>query len=274
MDVSVIITTRNEEKHIEHCLAAIKAQRYVQEQIEVIVVDNNSADKTKEIAYKYTAHVYNAGPERSRQRNFGIEKACGEYVLFVDADMILSEDVIAECIKKCRREDCIALYIPEKIIGQGFWIKARDFERSFYDGTVIDCVRFIRRDKFLKTGGFDENLNGPEDWDFDRRIREFGNIGQIKAPLYHNEENFNFKRYLEKKNYYSKTFITYIEKWKNDEIVKKQLGVKYRYWGVFTEKGKGLRLLKHPGLAFGMYFLKLIVGLQYLKYRWTVKKAF
>jgi hypothetical protein len=36
----------------------------------------------------------------------------------------------------------------ERIIGRGFWIKVRDFERSFYDRTVIDAARFLRREIF------------------------------------------------------------------------------------------------------------------------------
>ncbi len=50
--VSVTITTKNEEKNIENCLKSILEQSY--KNIEIIVVDNNSTDKTKEIALKYT----------------------------------------------------------------------------------------------------------------------------------------------------------------------------------------------------------------------------
>lgn len=92
--VSVIITTRNEEKNIERCLKSIKAQSYPLEEIEIIVVDNNSVDKTKDIAYKCTAKVYDFGPERSAQRNYGVGKSEGKYILYLDADMNLSEKVI------------------------------------------------------------------------------------------------------------------------------------------------------------------------------------
>ncbi|MCD6398764.1 MAG: glycosyltransferase, partial [Candidatus Aenigmarchaeota archaeon] len=140
------------------------------------VVDNDSIDRTKEIVKEFkkrftplNVQLFNRGPERSAQRNFGVEKANGKYILYLDADMILSENVVSECVEKCEREDLIALYIPERIIGEGFWIKIRDFERSFYNATIIDCVRFVRRDKFLEIGGFDESLTGPEDWDFDKK---------------------------------------------------------------------------------------------------------
>jgi glycosyltransferase involved in cell wall biosynthesis len=55
--VSVVITTKNEEKNIANCLESIKRQTYPQNRIEIIVVDNNSTDGTKEIARKYTKKV-------------------------------------------------------------------------------------------------------------------------------------------------------------------------------------------------------------------------
>ena len=73
--VSIIVTTKNEEKNIENCLKSVKNQNYPQNKIEIIVVDNNSIDKTKQIALRYTDKVYNFGPERSAQRNFGVEKS-------------------------------------------------------------------------------------------------------------------------------------------------------------------------------------------------------
>ena len=267
--VSVVITTKNEEKHISNCLASIKSQSYPQEKIEVIIVDNNSNDKTKEISLRYTDKVYNFGPERSAQRNYGVKQANGKYILYLDADMILSENIISECVNKCEHEGCIALYIPERIIGKGFWVMVRDFERSFYNATVIDCVRFVRRDKFLEIYGFDESLTGPEDWDFDRRIKEVGKTDIIDSPIYHNEGKFNLIRYIKKKIYYVRSFDAYIKKWgKNDPIVRKQLGFWYRYFGVFIENGKWRKLLSHFVLTLGMYLLRFLVGLAFLIHRW------
>ena len=115
----------------------------------------------------------------------------------------------------------------------------RDFERSFYTGTVIDAVRFIRRDLFFKVEGFDEKLIGPEDWDFDRKIRNVGRTEITNAVLYHNERYFNSERYLKKKAYYTGGIQKYVLKWgSNDPEIVKQTGVRYRLIGVFIEKGK------------------------------------
>ncbi|MFA5362972.1 MAG: glycosyltransferase [Candidatus Omnitrophota bacterium] len=264
--VSVIVTTRNEERNIEACLSSVTAQTISRENIEIIVVDNDSRDSTKEISARFTGAVFNAGPERSAQRNFGARRAQGKYLLFLDADMILSERVVEECVETCRRQGYAALYIPEQIIGRGFWIRVRNFERSFYDGTVIDCVRFMRKDAFLSIGGFDETLTGPEDWDFDRRMKPYGKVGISVEPLFHNEDAFRVGKYYQKKSYYSLSFEKYIDKWgRGDETIKKQFGFYYRFIGVYCEQGKVFRLLRHPVLALGMYFLRFLVGISYLK---------
>lgn len=153
------------------------------------------------------------------------------------------------------------------------WIKVRDFERSFYNATVIDCVRFVRRDKFFELGGFDDNLTGPEDWDFDRRIREVGRVGITDSLIYHNEGQFNLRKYVNKKLYYAQSFDKYLQKWgQDDPIIKKQLGLWYRFVKVFMEHGKWKKLLHAPWLTLSMYFLRSMVGIRFLLKNSYVKK--
>jgi glycosyltransferase involved in cell wall biosynthesis len=262
--VSVVITTKNEEKNIENCLRSIKNQVY--KNIELIVVDNFSEDKTAEIAKRYTAKVYFKGNERSAQRNYGAKVASGEYILYLDADMILSPSLVDECVEKCEHNNEVALYVPERIVGEGFWIKVRDFERSFYTGTVVDAVRFIRIDVFKKVGGFDESLIGPEDWDFDRKIRQVGRTGIAIASLCHNEGRFSMERYLKKKVYYNVGIQKYLRKWgPTDSEIMKQIGGRYRLMDVFIEKGKWKKLVRHPLFTVAMYFLRLRVAVGYLR---------
>lgn len=270
--VSIIITTKNEELHIENCLKSIFEQSYSQDKIEIIVVDNNSTDKTKEIIQTleldklYNFQLLNWGPERSAQRNFGVEKSAGVYFLYLDADMILNKNVIADCVKKIEANPkIIGLYISEIVTGKKFFSKMRRFERSFYDATVIDCVRFIKKEHFQKVGGFDENLTGPEDWDLDKKLRAIGKADLIETPIYHNEAEFNLKKYLSKKGYYAKTMDDYISKWgNNDKDIQKQFGFYYRFIGVFMEKGKWKKIIFHPILTAGMYFLRGLVGIRFL----------
>lgn len=267
MLVSIIIPTKNEEKNLEKCLKSIKKQSFLISQIEIVVVDNNSSDKTREIALNYTQKVFKKGPERSAQRNFGVNNAEGKYILYLDADMSVSFDLVFECFQKMESDyDLVALYVPEIILGKGFWIKVRNFERSFYDETVVDGLRFIRKEKFLEAGGFDEKLYACEDWDLDKRIKKIGKFSKVQNPIYHNEDDFSLNKYLKKKAYYSKNFHDYIKKWgKDDEDVRKQFGFWYRYFGVFLENGKWKKILLHPILTSGMYFLRFLVGIKYLR---------
>ena len=259
--VTVVITTKNEEQNIENCLRSVKGQTF--KNIELIVVDNFSEDKTVEIAQKYTTKVYFKGPERSSQRNYGAQVAWGEYVLYLDADMTLSPTVIEDCVEKCEIDRVGAIYIPERIVGEGFWIKVRDFERSFYTGTVIDAVRFIRRNLFLKVEGFDETLVGPEDWDFDRKVKKIANVSIINSVIFHNEGYFNMDRYLNKKKYYVLGIKKYVKKWGYNQTTKKQIGIWYRFIGVFIENGKWKRFFLHPNLFFPMYLLRIRVAFEY-----------
>ena len=108
--VSVVITTKNEEAHIEKCLRSIRDQSYPRDHLEIVVVDNASSDRTKEIALAYTDKVFDKGPERSAQRNYGAEQSRGEYFIFLDADMVLSEGLVGNCIDLVRgKPEVIAL---------------------------------------------------------------------------------------------------------------------------------------------------------------------
>jgi glycosyltransferase involved in cell wall biosynthesis len=286
--VSVVVTTKNEAKNIANCLKSIKLQTW--SNVEIIVVDNNSNDKTKEIAREYTELVFDKGPERSAQRNYGlIEIASGKYGMFIDADMILTPNLLEACVEKIESEDLIALHVEEIVLGTGMLAKVRRFERSFYSGTCIDGVRFFRREDFKAINGFDAALPpGPEDWDLDQRFLQTGKLGLVGAGtitewemstfistkgvrlipsfagIFHNEDEQSLRIYLSKKAYYSGSMDVYKNKWSGSPVINKQLGIKYRYLFVFVENEKWKKLFKNPVLTVGMYALRFLVGARYL----------
>ena len=67
--VTVVIPTRNSEKTLGDCLDSVSRQSY--RNVEIMVVDNDSSDGTREVAKRYTDMVFTMGPERSAQRNYG-----------------------------------------------------------------------------------------------------------------------------------------------------------------------------------------------------------
>ena len=267
MRLSVVIPTKNEESNIGTCLDAFAAFR---KEVELIVVDNFSTDCTREIADKKGANVLLKGPERCAQRNRGWREATGDYVMFVDADMIVPKETVEEILGRLRDQSAAAdaYWIPEVRSGAGLRLKARNFERSFYDGTCIDGLRVIRRDWIEKVGGYDENLVACEDWDLDRRLFSAGAKAAItKGHLVHNEAKQDLKKFLKKKAYYSTSVAAYRAKWREDAIIRRQFGLFYRFLGVFVENGKWKRLIRHPILAAVMYAERVLVGITYLKNR-------
>ncbi len=266
--LSVVIPAKNEASHIRDCIGAFDAFS-ADGRCEVLVVDNFSDDGTAEIAKTCGATVFSAGPERSAQRNFGWRHANGDYVMFIDADMIVPDTTTAEILERINSPSPPdALYIREVRTGRGIRTAARNFERSFYDATCIDALRVVSRPLLEQIGGYDENLLGPEDWDLDRKALQITqNVALTDGHLWHNEKFLTLKRTLQKKRYYCDGCERYREKWHNDEIVRRQLGIKYRYWGVFTENGKWRKLLRHPLLAAVMFFERFCIGVVYLANR-------
>jgi glycosyltransferase involved in cell wall biosynthesis len=292
--VSLVVRTKNEKERIERCLKSCLHQDYPS--VELIVVDNESTDGTQTIAKKYTDLVFNRGPERIAQGNYGmLSIAKGKYVMYVDADMILEPGLISAAVSEAEKLGDIGLYINEVVLGRGFWGSMRRFERTFYNGTCIDAARFLRRAEVLQVGGFDEETfpsPSAEDWDLDRRMRDLGNLSTLvyyplqKASwdqevltyvssllpsrplsyqgLFHDEAHVTPGVYLRKKSYYSKTMLDYKQKWGlNDLIIKKQFGIKYRFFGVFLENKKWKPALTHPIMLLSIFAFRIAVGANY-----------
>jgi glycosyltransferase involved in cell wall biosynthesis len=222
--VSVIVPTYNSGNYLEACLKSIKNQSY--EKIELIVVDNNSKDNTKEVAQKYTNHIYNQGPERTAQRNFGVKQSLGDYVLIIDSDMELSKDVVKACVEAITANNSLkALIIPEESFGQGFWAQCKKLERSFYSGIDWqEAARFFEKRAYEAVGGYDESLTGWEDYDLPNRVEsKYGkkSIARVKYLIYHNEQKISLGRSCKKKFYYATTLGTYIKKDTNQNRLSK-----------------------------------------------------
>lgn len=94
--ISAVILTKNEEKNIEECIKSLSWCS------EIIVVDDNSTDKTEVIAERFGAKVYKRKLDDNfaAQRNYGLEKSKGDWVLFVDADERVSKKLADEIIER------------------------------------------------------------------------------------------------------------------------------------------------------------------------------
>ena len=212
--VSIIIPTYNSERTIAKCLMSIKKQSY--SNIEVIVVDRFSKDKTAVIAKEFGAKVIFCNCERMKAKNIGLKEARGKYVCFIDSDMELSRNVISDCLSIAERDESIGgVIIPEITVGQSFWARVRAYERALYAGTDVESARWFRRSLALKVGGFDEDILFFEEKTLQAKISELGfnTEARINSMIIHHEENFTLKRWIKKKYEYGKTFWKYVQRY-------------------------------------------------------------
>ena len=107
--ISIVVPTYNEEKNIERCLLALKNQSFPRDQIEIIVVDGNSVDRTREIAAEYADIVMIQTSEGvGGARNDGFKIAKHEIVATTDADCEPHKNWVESILKKFD-EDTVAV---------------------------------------------------------------------------------------------------------------------------------------------------------------------
>lgn len=247
--VSTVVTTLNSGKTLKKLLTSIKEQSY--RQVEIIVVDNNSTDETCEIVKCFTKKVFTKGPERSAQRNFGAKKALGKYLLFLDSDMVLTKDVIGECVEKLEKGEAEMVIIPEKSFGDGFWAKAKILEREIQRGEdYFEAARFFPKRLFWEAGGYDETLTGPEDWDLPQRLAKTHQVGRIKSLILHNEGRPTLLKLAKRKYYYGLSTHRYLKKQRLPVFTPKTVYILrpafYRDWR---------KLAGDPVISLGMFIM-------------------
>jgi glycosyltransferase involved in cell wall biosynthesis len=249
--VSIIIPTFNSARTLNKCLESAKNQSY--KNIELIVVDNNSIDETKKIAQKYTDKVFNIGPERSAQRNFGAKQAQGEYLLIHDSDIYFNINSVKDCVEVCKKEGCDAIILPEESIGVGFWAKVKAFERNFYVGNYyMEGARFFKKNVYNELSGYDEILYAGEDWDLTIRLRSAGyKISRANIFVEHDEGEIDLFGSSKKKKYYASNFFNVYAK-KHPVEFKKQMSFFVR----FPLNKIIINGFSHPIMFGAMLFMK------------------
>ena len=207
--VSVVVPTRNNQRTIEACLRSVRDQTHPA--VELIVVDNASDDATPEVARRVADVVVTAGPERSAQRNVGLDLARGAWFLWLDSDMILPADAIATALEAAERHDASGVALPERTIGEGFWTACRALERSCYlDDPWLHNPRLLRREYLKELGGFHLEMSGPEDADLRLRIlRHGGSIVLAPVIVDHDEGRLTVGDVVRKRFYYGRSLPSF-----------------------------------------------------------------
>ena len=272
--ISILLAIRNETKNLYNFLNFLKKQS--NQNFEVIIIDYSDNCKSLVFLKSYKGirnlkifklkNSLNIQNKRGAQVNQAFLRSKGEIIFFPDADMYCSIHLLNEIKKKMNFTK--SMYIQERIVAKGLYKKFRNFERFFYNKTVIDAPRVLKREVFIGIGGFDTNIDfGADDWDISKKVKH-KNIKSIlsKNFVYHNEINLNFIKVLKKKINYSNNFDRYITKWgKEDSDIKKQFGIWYRFFGIFFENKKNFSfLIKNLNLYFIFLLNKFLVGLFFI----------
>ena len=270
--LSIIITTKNEEKNIRRLIKSIKKNCYLV--YEILVIDNFSTDHTQLISKEEGAIVYNFGPERSAQRNYGAKISKYSHLLFLDADMEVNSKIFFDEVKNIIKSGAKAAYIRENIIKKGIIGKIRNYERQLYDITENNCPRFIDKNLFFEIGCFNINLTGFEDWELNNKIKNKNyKILHIKEKINHYEEEMTFIKTAKKKAYY----LFNSQKLGNEYKNQHQTGIVFRIIGIYFYRENFLETLKNPFIFILTFLYKniqilLIVFLYFFKKNKFIKK--
>lgn len=185
MKISVVIPAYNEENYIGATLESVKQADTHEWEMEILVIDGGSTDKTAEIAKKFGAKVViipHRGIGYTRQK--GIENATGDIIIYTDADSIVPHDWITEHVKTLLLPNVVLSYGPFKIKDGSFSYKLFINYFQYYGWFVTHYLFKIIlsvgqntafwRKKADAAGGYDTNLGIMEDIDFSQRISKLG----------------------------------------------------------------------------------------------------
>lgn len=192
MKVSVIIPAYNEEQCLPETLDRIgKALSFAACPSEIIVVDNDSQDRTKQIAEAFGAKVL---PERehniSKVRDTGAANSTGDVLIFIDADTFVPETLFQKIIVVMKDEECFGGAVAVEYEGferrwMRFYLLGWKFWGKFFN-MAQGAAQFCRKSVFEELEGYDQTIFMGEDIEFYWRLSKYAR--RNKGYLYFVEQ--------------------------------------------------------------------------------------
>jgi glycosyltransferase involved in cell wall biosynthesis len=257
MKISVVLTTKNEEKNIPDLLDSLLNQ---EEPYEVLIIDSDSKDKTQEIVKKYSENKKNIKlfvhpGTRAESMNYGIKQATGDAVAFIGGDDIADKKWIKEVRNGLKNADIVVgNLLPTKkeriqnIENVKLYHKGKNIS---YPGTNTTYKKEI----LDKLKGFDPWFSSAEDLEINYRAIDLGyEIKQNKSAIVYYRAKNNALNFLKQSFWYG--------------YGRKLLGLKHgRIWG----KHSTTDVIKNQTSLFGL--VRLLIGfLGYIYCVITVRK--
>lgn len=203
--ISVVIPAYNEEKLIGSCLEAFLHQTTTKP-FEIILVDNNSLDKTVTIAQSYGKRLplrifREKRKGRGTARATGFQHANGDIILSTDADIIVPSDWIENMTDALHKHTVEAItgtcQIQDQskvvnIIFNHFWQPAGERMYRFLKGhwCLMGYNFAIRKSVYQKIGAFNAQLNCEEDADLSERVAKMGKIDRLPIAVIQSGRRF------------------------------------------------------------------------------------
>jgi glycosyltransferase involved in cell wall biosynthesis len=212
--VSVIVPVYNSEQTLPDCLDALQNQTVPASTFEVIVVDDGSSDGSKDlpsfIPRVRFLSIHHQGPAAAR--NFGVQHASGEILLFTDADCVPCPDWIEKMIAPFEQADIVGVKgaylnhqrsLVARFVQAEYEGKYARMEKERYIDFIDTYSAGYRRDIFLKQGGFDISFStsSVEDQELSFRLATAGHkmVFVPAARVVHLRHASNLKDYFLKK---------------------------------------------------------------------------
>ena len=182
---SIVIPTLNEEKYLPFLLESIKKQNL--NDLEIIVADAGSKDKTVEITKRFGCSIIKGGLP-AKGRNEGAKVAKGDLFLFLDADTILPENFFEKALAEFKKRNLdIASFCLEPKTKSNF---KKFLFIFFYNWPILILEKILahgaqailaKKEIFEKVGGFDEGVKFAEDHSFMRKAKKSGKFGILRS---------------------------------------------------------------------------------------------
>lgn len=183
--VSLIITSYNYAQYVERAIRSALDQSLPADQLEILVINDCSSDRTPEILHNYQDEVRVFNLEKnlglSGARNFGIKKARGQFIVFLDADDYIHRDLLKVqklFLEENNKLDAVSTdyYLVDE---RGQHIKHVSSEED-----PIACGIMFRKDFLFNIGLYDESFRAREEEDLRIRWVEQYSIYNLILPLY------------------------------------------------------------------------------------------
>ncbi|HLV10463.1 MAG TPA: glycosyltransferase family 2 protein, partial [Halanaerobiales bacterium] len=198
IETSVIIPTHNRKETLFRCLMALNEQNYPATKFEILIIDDGSTDGTEKMIKKIkikSAHSYHyqkqSGPAAAR--NLGLKLARGEFIIFIDDDIIVVPGFIETHIKEQKKKTDIIVHGPVIYTNNpenpgSEEKKISDFSRAFFATGNVS----IRKKHLIKAGFFNEKFKeyGWEDLELGFRLKKMG----LKAVYNPEAKGFHLKK--------------------------------------------------------------------------------